>query len=164
MNPTEQLRDIDGLYAVSPFPLATGWWIVIGLSLLIILAAWLGWQAYRRRYRPPVWIKAATQQWQDLAQQSLTPQEQVIALQQLLRITAIKKYGRTACAGLSGEAWLTWLTDHDPNKVNWHDYHAFLLELPYHVTEENTPNTAELQQLATAVYAWIEEGELKKDV
>jgi hypothetical protein len=38
---------------------------------------------------------------------------------ELLRRIAMARHGRTACAGLHGEDWLAWLTEHDPKGFDW---------------------------------------------
>lgn len=92
------------------WPLAPGWWAVMGLLLLALaLAAWLR----KRRRQPSVkrWQRMALR---ELAQLQATDDDATLArgLQQLLRRYAIARYGRETVAALSGEAWIAFVVRH----------------------------------------------------
>jgi hypothetical protein len=97
------------------WPLAPGWWGLMGLLLLsLALAAWL-----RKRRRQP-----SLKRWRRAALRELTRLETVSGqagsddahiardVQQLLRRYAIARYGRDAVAALSGDAWLAFVVRH----------------------------------------------------
>jgi hypothetical protein len=52
-------------------------------------------------------------------------------LSELLRRIAMARFGRRDCAGLSGEAWLDWLSEKDPSGFDWATQGQVLLRLPY---------------------------------
>ena len=92
------------------WPLAPGWWGLMGLLLLALaLAAWLR----KRRQQPSVkrWQLAALR---ELAQLHAADNDATLArgLQLLLRRYAIARYGREAVAALSGEAWIAFVVRH----------------------------------------------------
>jgi hypothetical protein len=74
----------------------------------------------------------------------------------LLRRVAIQRYGREACAGLSGKAWLLWLTQHDPVHFNWADsgLGELLLRSAY-MPPDICLDEQQIQQMANAIRAWI---------
>jgi len=149
MNPTDKLHDIQGLEPVSWWPLAPGWW----LAAVVFIGFTLGlYYYYRRRQQQTDWRQLARQQLIALTQ--LSPREQVTQLSTLLRRIAIQRYGRLSCAGLSGQAWLAWLTEHDPQGFDWQQHGAILLAGPYQ-PKDIPIETQQLQQLSQAIEAWI---------
>ena len=92
------------------WPLAPGWWGLMGL-LLLSLALVMWWR--QRRQQPSVkrWQRVALR---ELAQLQATDNDTTVArgLQQLLRRYAIARYGRDAVAALSGEAWIAFVVRH----------------------------------------------------
>ncbi len=92
------------------WPLAPGWWGLMGL-LLMALALVMWW--HQRRQRPSVkrWQRAALR---ELAQLQTAADNATLArgLQQLLRRCAIARYGRETVAALSGEAWIAFVVRH----------------------------------------------------
>jgi len=153
MNPSEQLRDIRGLDQLPWWPLAPGWWLLLGFMLLLIVATviWIQW----RRFRQRGWQRIAQRELSNLLQQKLETKEQLKQLGILLRRVAMQRYGRHTCASLTGERWLAWLTEHDPQGFNWLQAGQFLVKLPYQplplVIHEQ-----QLQILYQAVKVWIE--------
>lgn len=92
------------------WPLAPGWWAVMGLLLVALaLVMWLR----TRRQRPSVkrWQRVALR---ELAQLQATRDDATLArgVQQLLRRYAIARYGRETVAALSGEAWIAFVVGH----------------------------------------------------
>ncbi|MBB1127153.1 DUF4381 domain-containing protein [Thiospirillum jenense] len=139
--PDSQLRDIHGLDAIPWWPLAPGTWVLIGIVLLLLTVLW----RYSRssaiiKHR---WFMTAMTigTWRSDARRALNhlrlhlhqlpSKQRATELSELLRRIAMARFGRTACAGLYGTAWLDWLTQHDPSGFNWHEYHSFLLTAPY---------------------------------
>lgn len=125
------LRDIRGLDPVGWWPPAIGWWLVAGLVVLLIaLLVWL----WRRRY-----VFASHWRW-DAVRRLKTlryrctledPKEVGRELSELLRRIAIARRGREACAGLTGEEWLEWLSHDDPTGFDWKSQGRVLITLPY---------------------------------
>lgn len=157
MNLTEQLRDIRGLDDISWWPLAPGWWILVGLLIFILLV--IGVLLYRRRFKSKWqgdWRQAAREEWLALHPAHASLREQITFLSILLRRVAIQRHGREACAGLSGERWLTWLTEHDPRRFNWNQTGRLLIEIPY-MPPDAWIDENQVDILYRAVRAWIDE-------
>lgn len=104
------LRDIHLPEPVSWWPPAPGWWLLAGLILLCVLAAWL-WRRYRRRQR----LAATTLALQELAaieaayRDGLEAAETVRRLSVLMRRLSISLFPRAEAAGLTGGEWLAFL-------------------------------------------------------
>ena len=114
-----KLYDIDGLDAVNWWPLAPGWWIIITVLILlslIMLKSYLKKRAWKLSWRGQVFEKL--DQMQKTVNQE-NAQEIAITLSQFVRRIAMHKYTRDDCAGLVGQDWLHWLTQHDGNNFDW---------------------------------------------
>ncbi len=123
-----QLRDIEGLDNISWWPLALGWWAVIGVIVVIsVTAAFYYWHYTKKEVS---WKKHIDSLFSNL-QNMKTTKKKAAALSELLRRLAIHKYGRKVCAGLEGQDWLNWLTRHDPKGFNWDIEGKILVEAPY---------------------------------
>ena len=102
------LRDIHLPDAISWWPLAPGWWILLGL---IIICVALVWWWLRRKAAMRVRV-AALDEWQQLMERYQAEQNNsqlVQGLSILMRRVALSYYPRETVAGLSGEAWLRYL-------------------------------------------------------
>jgi len=153
-----RLHDIHELDSVGIWPLATGWWLMLGGMVLLILL-FIGlrrwrpdWQRYLPRYG---WSRAAARELTVLREQVGHGDVKVLAarLSELLRRIAIARCGRDRCAGLNGDSWLAWLADHDPDGFDWRARGRLLLELPYAPPGE-TGDKPELYKLIDAALAW----------
>ena len=126
------LRDIHGLDAIPWWPLAPGWWYLLGLVGLLVLLAllrewmiysgiWLGWRADARR------------QLRALKKALRTEDPRVLAgrLSELLRRIAMARSGRREAAGLTGNDWLQWLNANDSSRFDWEERGQMLLTAPY---------------------------------
>lgn len=157
MYPTlNQLIDIRGLDPEPWWHLAPGWWILfITLAFLLyalphILLAW------HRRPRYPRWHRDARRQLHELRRRagSQDAKETAAQLTELLRRIAITRFGRASCAGLVGEAWLTWLKDKDPTGFDWPTKGRPLVALPY-APPGQLPATESLGPLIDAALIWL---------
>ncbi len=159
MNPelASQLRDIHGLDPVSWWPLAAGWWLVIGLALVVIFLLVL---LIRNLHHFPIrsWHRDAWRQLRELKRQSDSmPVNQLATdLSELLRRIAIARIGRERAAGLTGEHWLAWLHDNDPAGFDWSLHGKPLLTLPYAPPEALRQSRHELLPLIDAALAWTD--------
>jgi len=114
MNPLDQLRDIHLPDSVQWWPLAIGWWLVIGLLLAVIL--WFVWHLKRGK-KQRLLVNHAMQSIDVLeADTELGDQEWLQALSALLRRIVINLHGRKATAGLVGKQWLEYLDKHTKRK------------------------------------------------
>ncbi len=146
-----QLRDINGLDQISWWPLALGWWIVLG----IIVSIWVGVLFYRR-YRAKKeasWQAQIKSLFFELRAMKST-KEKATALSALLRRLAIHKYGREFCAGLEGDEWLRWLTQHDPKEFDWIMKGKILIKAPY-MPESTQDDQLDFEPLIKAAEKWV---------
>ena len=97
------LRDIHLPTDIGWWPLAPGWWLLLGLILLVALLILLLVRfRQRRRLR-----RLALRQLEQLAQ---LPEDQLlIPLSRLLRQAAISHFPRHETASLNGQTWLEFL-------------------------------------------------------
>ena len=149
------LRDIHGLDAASWWPPAPGWWVLLAVSLVLVLALALllgRWRARRRAWRNQVRGRLRLLH-RELGQRS--PKETAGDLSELLRIVAVARFDRRRCAGLTGAAWLEWLTRHDPAGFDWSRRGKPLLQLPYAPDGERAGRAA-LGELIEAALHWVE--------
>ncbi len=152
--PMQFLRDIRDLDPVGWWPPAPGWWLVAGLGLLLLAASLWLWRI--APYQFEGWRWDARQRLKRLRRQLDNQQPKKIAgeLSELLRRIAIARCGRHSCAGLTGEAWLAWLTDNDPTGFDWRERGHILLELPY-APPQTLGSKAALNELIGAALGWV---------
>lgn len=101
-----QLHDIHLPSGVSWWPLAIGWWILIGLVFLGALAAYL---LYRRK-QANRWRRMALHELDSMRSDPTQPnQNRLSELSVLLRRVAISRFPRTDVASLHGDSWLAFL-------------------------------------------------------
>ncbi|CAK0752797.1 hypothetical protein CCP3SC15_180022 [Gammaproteobacteria bacterium] len=156
----DQLRDIRGLDPISWWPVAPGWWVMVGvLATLIIVGLLIAW-----------WVSIRNRDWRSDARHHLRElgarvhqagaKEVAAQLSELLRRIAMARYGRTACASLTGEEWLNWLNTKDPAGFPWSERGRVLIDLPYAPPRDQVriagtdPNS--LHALVEAVLPWLE--------
>ena len=159
MNPQilAQLRDIQDLDPVSWWPPATGWWLLLLLTLALIIGLVL-WLRNLRKYPPGSWHRDAHRNLVRLRKQAsnLSDGELAGQLSSLLRRIAVVRLGRAQAAGLSGDAWLNWLHEQDPRAYDWQQKGRLLLTLPYAPSSDSSDKKAELLELLRASIAWTE--------
>ncbi|MCF7978601.1 MAG: DUF4381 domain-containing protein [Chromatiaceae bacterium] len=151
MNPDlRTLRDIHDALGNPWWPLAPGWWLLLGLT---IAAVALGWHYRRARPILPAipllrigdWRWDARRELQRLRRDSgrASLKARLAELSELLKRIAMARHGRSACAGLHGQAWLDWLSAHDPDGFNWRQHGQLIVSAPYapDIAEQATKNT-----------------------
>jgi len=106
-----KLRDIHEPAAVSFWPLAPGWWALLGLLVAVPLLI-LGWRALRRRAKPArrEALRELHQLREDYAKHGNVLRA-VSEISMLIRRTCLARYPRADVAGLTGEAWLAFLDE-----------------------------------------------------
>lgn len=103
------LRDVHEGAAPAWWPLAPGWWLVLGA--IVVVAAWLWWRATaKRRHRAVILCL-----FDDAVASAGTPAQQVAAMSELLRRAARRKHA--AADRLQGEDWLHFLDEGMPQPV-----------------------------------------------
>ena len=90
---------------------------------------------------------------------------QFAGLAELLKRIAMALYGRSACAGLHGQAWLDWLSAKDPKGFDWSREAQILIRAPYApdpipgcgaaAEGVQTATQAQLERLITATEHWL---------
>jgi len=167
MDPQAQIRDIHGLDPAPWFQVAPGWWllaaavIVVG-TLAFVLVRW-AWRVLLRVVRRGAWRAEAERQLIALRRQlhERDPKEVAQELSELMRRIAMARGCRAYCAGLHGEAWLAWLTEHDPTRFKWARKGRVLLELPY-APEGTQTDRRELKRLINAALHWTRAGPIRE--
>lgn len=150
-DPLAELYDIEGLDAISWWPLAIGWWVV--LAIILILAAGIAVFYWRKHAFERSWRKSTLKALSEM-EQNAASQETAIALSELIRRIAIYTHSRKACAGLEGKAWLRWLKEHDPETFNWEEKAGWLVNIPYAPTSTSVPES-EIKTTIQAIRRWI---------
>lgn len=156
-----QLRDIQGITNVPWWPLATGWWLLLAALVLLAFAAY-HWRAILRLRVPIPGITLGTWRWDAAAQlrslrrrarEGQDPKTTVGELSELLRRIAMARWGRTPCAGLTGEEWLAWLAARDPAGFPWESRGQLLITAPY--APPGALGERDLLALIEATLVWV---------
>ena len=151
MDPTQiPLRDLHLPEAISWWPLAPGWWVLIALALAglgYLLRAWLGARARNaaRRY--------ALRQLDNIVRAHEEHQNPVVfgaSLSELLRRTMLAYAPRSNVAGLTGDEWLQWLDRDLAQPVFTEGPGRQLLDLPYRNPQSGL-SIADQEKLVAAV-------------
>jgi hypothetical protein len=150
------LRDIHDLDVIPWWPLAPGWWWIIGIVTLLVLVAGI---RYRVRYSGilPGWRGDARRKLRLLKKALRTGDARDIAgqLSTLLRRMAMAHAGRHHAAGLSGEAWLAWLEANDGSGFHWTKDGKVLLQAPY-MPPDMPVRKKDISQLLAAATRWLD--------
>jgi len=110
-NPLDELADIHLPDGVSWWPFAPGWWILIALAFITIVAIYY-WRRHQQRNK---YRYLALQELQKVYQNFQQHPSTSIYLQQLsniLRRTALSAYPTQFNASIKGDEWLRWLDAH----------------------------------------------------
>lgn len=137
-----QLKDIRLPEAISWWPPAPGWWLLLGVVLGVFMAV-LGWRFQHRR-RVKVAALHALANVADNDSSALAAE-----LSALIRRVAIQQYGETV-ATLSGQQWADFLTQH---QVMDRHIAAYLAYAPYAAKPMQAPVAA--QTLIAATEQWL---------
>lgn len=154
MNLLEQLHDIEGLDPISMWPLAIGWWLLIGLGVLALTL--LVFFIFKRILFVRSWkydtFKKLAHLEKNLSE--ATSRETVVLLSEYVRRIALKVHSRDECAGLSGESWLKWLKANDPMEFDWEKKGTVLIDAPYAPATKEL-QTSEIKELIRATRKWV---------
>lgn len=153
-----QIRDIHGLDPISWWPPGPGWWLLALLAVALVAGLWLLLGYSRDRpLLPAKWQRDARRRLRGLRKRQAHMSTKEIAgeLSELMRRIAMARYGRQACAGLSGEQWLQWLAENDPAGFDWHERGQLLLELPYAPPGRSSAERPLFNLLIDAALGWV---------
>lgn len=154
MNPAElPLRDIHLPDPIGWWPLAPGWWWVIGLTVLAstLVSAFFMYRRYRRS-RLGYWLAP---QFQALVSSYSEDRDALAFLQsvsELLRRACLSLYPRHTVASLTSEDWLGLLDQAGQTTVFTHGPGRLLAEGPY--LQHASP--ADVDLLLPLVTNWVE--------
>jgi len=150
-----RMRDIHELPPPSWWPPAIGWWLV---ALAVAAATTLLWLGIRslRRYPPGSWHRDARNQLLALRRLTgqLTPEQGIRELSELMRRIAVARVGREEAAGLSGEAWLAWLEEKDPEQFPWRREGKALVTSAYAPPGKCPVSAEQVNRLIEAALVW----------
>jgi len=162
-DPLAGLRDIHMPEAIGWWPLAPGWWLLLGLVVVLGVALWwwLRWRETQRN-KPIIFshadiVKAALLELNALDQHpdsSASIRHLIIETSHILRRSAMQLDASGSVAGLTGEAWLKWLD----SRWDRHDFTQTvgqtLIDAPYRNTALKTDD---LDALLLTCRAWLEQ-------
>ncbi len=168
----ETLRDIHDSLGNPWWPPAPGWWL-IGLLLVAAVVLFRRYGVMRLLLPPIPLIRIGDWRWD--ARRELrrlrrrrprdTTKMQFAALAELLKRIAMARHGRSACAGLHGQAWLKWLNAQDPEGFDWCHEAEILIRAPYapdpthglgeSIDAAEAGTQAQLERLIKATERWI---------
>lgn len=143
------LRDIHLPDAVSWWPPAIGWWIV--LALIIASVIFIP-KLYRRATYTPL-KKVANDTFMEIIKQHKKNNnglEFVVNTSQFLRQTAMSYTGREQVAQLTGDKWVQALNNISVKKIFTDSLKQSLIDAPYQ--KDSSVNT---EQLINAVQEWL---------
>ncbi|CAK0772638.1 hypothetical protein CCP3SC5AM1_70024 [Gammaproteobacteria bacterium] len=162
----DQFRDIHDLDPVFWWPLAPGWWVLlVAVAMIMVGGLLIAW-----------WIHIWNRDWRSDARHRLRElgtrvhqlgaKEITAQLAELLRRIAMARCGRPACASLTGESWLHWLSSNDPAGFPWSERGRILIDLPYAPPRDQIrfagADPDSLRMLIEAVLPWLEKEQQKK--
>ncbi|MCB1681079.1 MAG: DUF4381 domain-containing protein [Rhodospirillales bacterium] len=151
----QQIRDIKGLDPFPWWPIAPGWWYLLGVLLVLGASLYALERFLIARRNKNIWKHEALKVLSALETDTRkSAKEKIASLAILLRKLAIRRHGRGECAGLEGRDWLKWLTLNDPVGFDWERDGRFLVEAPY-APEGQPEHSAALQRIMKAVKGWI---------
>ena len=148
---TDSLRDIHLPDAISWWPPAIGWWILLAL---VIAAFILIPKLYRRMTYTPL-NKVANSTFNNIVDkynENNNVSDFVIQTSQFLRQTAMSYCGREEVAQLTGEKWVQALNSITEQDYFNDDIKQNLVNAPY---QKNI--TIDTEQFINAVQSWLEE-------
>ena len=156
----EELKDIQGLDAVSSWPLAVGWWLVIIATIvcLVVAARYLyKYYLYRKSWQYRSYLNLRDIEVQLINQNTSTLSDLKQLLHKLsteIRRIAMSTTKRETCAGLVGKQWLEWLQKNDPYSYDWPTHGQLLIEYQY-MPETANYDSKQLTSLIDAAKQWV---------
>ena len=135
------LKELPFTEAVSLFPLAPGWYVVIGVVLLVILSGCWRWWI---RWRKNVYRRDALAALRDADPQQLPF---------VLRKAALQGFPRADVAGLRGADWIGWLNETGGAKIFDDGDAAVLDEVAY--AARPGVSAEDIKRLVGAAETWV---------
>ncbi len=149
-NALSTLRDIHLPKAVSWWPLAPGWYIVLTILAIILVTLSIFGYRYWQRLRRKRFLLKQIQHLQQQVGQTDNATLIIAALSTLLRKAALAKFPRDEVASLHGEAWLHFL-DHSGRTTEFTQGQGrLLMTAPYQATF-----TADNKEIFLLASRWV---------
>ena len=150
-SPLQGLHDIHLPAIPDWWPLAPGWWIVLGLILLSTLFLAFYWWRKRR------WQKKILEEVDKVIGQKNTDLSlQLAGLSSIMRRVALRRYPREQVANLHGQAWLKFLKHTSASRNFDLNIIQPLAEGPYQTKQGDKPLQIN-DPLVQSVQKWIRE-------
>jgi len=102
----DRLHDIVLPASISWWPLAPGWYVLLGIVVLTVI-----WFVYR------FWVRWQANAYRRQALQELAGMDDASAIAELLRRTALAVESRAEIAVKTGAGWADWLAGHCPDPM-----------------------------------------------
>jgi len=135
-SPLDQLADIHLPPPVANFPWAPGWWALLGLGLIALVASviWLRKRRCKSAFRRAALLELAA------LNAAASDQEFAQQLNQLLRRVALHSFAKDDIAGLSGDKWMDFLYQSCGDKPAFSDTSlTALLAAAYQPSSDSLP-------------------------
>ena len=154
-DPLQQLRDIHLPSAIGAWPLAPGWYVLLGLAVLIILMGfWWGWRVYRHGLAKREALNLLDHYERAYTEQSDTQQNSA-AIADVLKRVALAYFPRERVAELHGQAWLNFLNDTGV-KLDFFAEQDALLICPYQAN-----HVCDLKGLFRLARLWVKQRRIR---
>ena len=153
-DPLAQLRDIHVPSEVNIWPLDWGWWALIAVALLVLLGLYKAITAHIRHN------KARKQALALLESISVQQSNWPVALNSILKRTAMSYYSTQQVAGLYGKQWQAFLTSALKNGDKKLESDLALLVSNVY---QATPNPRDFETCKGAVKNWLLKAKLPKN-
>jgi len=153
-----ELRDIHLPDAISWWPLAPGWWLLLATVVGIILFIFIARRIYKSRQLKRD-VHSELNEIKSIFQQTQNKSQLAKSLSVLLRRASISYYPDTKNngAGLTGQQWLSWLdntTQHSQKTKQFQsDVGNVLINAPY--LPDNTDLNFDAQALIDICEGWL---------
>ena len=155
MNPLDQLKDIKTASTVDWWPLSWGWWVLIGVVvMLIIVAGVYCWKRYRFNHTK----RQAIASLMALDVSDATCAQQINGI--LKRVT-LAYFDPQHSASLHGAQWINFLLAQLPNSQHKVDLEPPLSELQSARFKADTPSEASCIAWRDAALRWLKHADLK---
>lgn len=150
-NLIDQLHDIEGLKGISAFPPAIGYYVLIAIGVIMAVFLYRLFR-YNRSWKKETLLRLAALE-KNLIEE--TARTTLIDLSTYLRRIALKRFPRKECAGLVGNHWLKWLSEHDTAKFNWEEKGKVLIDAPYSPVHASV-SVPLVKELIQATKGWVQ--------
>lgn len=112
-DPLSQLRDIHLPETGGIWPPAPGWWVLLALGLLLVIAGLL---LVRRKRRKNRWLRVARRELDQLASHAAREPQWFAQLNTLLKQCARERYPAERPEAMSGQRWADFLIRTSPEE------------------------------------------------